>query len=128
MASWNQLSRSWVSPSEAEDVKDKKDVLYTNYIISNDTQEALRIGQANTGESVLILPRQIHQYAWKCIGDHNQVQVCMEGSRSVTSSSPPKNRSGIGIHRFGPIWTFKIQNFDLKTQKFDKFWHQNTKF
>ena len=70
---------------EEEEEESNDDVVYTRYVIVNDTQEALRIGQAGTSESVLILPRQIHQYAWKCIGDNNELHVCMEGSRYTRS-------------------------------------------
>ena len=73
----------WKKNDGIDDADDDDDVVYTHYVIVNDTQEALRIGQAGTSESVLILPRHIHQYAWKCIGDNNQLHVCMEGSRYI---------------------------------------------
>lgn len=40
-------------------------------------QEALRVGQAETGESVLLAPRHVHQYAWKSATATRQLQVTL---------------------------------------------------
>lgn len=58
------------------------EVLFTDYVVRNDTQQVLRIGQYSTGESVLLASRAVHQYAWKLIGNENKkLHACTEGSR-----------------------------------------------
>ncbi len=55
--------------------------LYTHYIIRNDTFDVLRIGQSGTGESIPLLSRHCHQYAWKVMGRKNRMQGCTEAGR-----------------------------------------------
>jgi len=62
-----------------------ENVLYTHYLIKNDTAEPIRIGQHGTSESILLPVRSCHQYAWKVMDTHksrpNQLHACMEGGR-----------------------------------------------
>lgn len=64
------------------DAELERPIVFTDYVVRNDTQQVLRIGQFGTGESVLLASRAAHQYAWKLIGNENKkLHACMEGSR-----------------------------------------------
>lgn len=60
-----------------------ENVLYGHYLIKNDTQEPIRIGQHGTSESILLPTHYCHQYAWKVMqsNNNNQLHACMEGGR-----------------------------------------------
>ncbi|CAH1773157.1 unnamed protein product [Owenia fusiformis] len=51
-----------------------------NYIIvCNDTQDALRFGQVDTDECVVIQSRQMHSYSWRSHRAQRGLKVCVEG-------------------------------------------------
>lgn len=91
--------------------------LYTHYIIRNDTQDVLRIGQSGTGESILLTARQVHQYAWKVMGEHNQLQACTEGGRWRWCQPCSVDRPGTNVRlvvesrpKLPLIWVVKTLN------------------
>jgi len=47
-------------------------VVFSHYVVCNDTQCALRFGQAGTDENLVIQPREMHQYSWRT---HKMKQV-----------------------------------------------------
>lgn len=91
--------------------------LYTHYVIRNDTQNVLRIGQSGTGESILLASRQAHQYAWKVMGENNQLHACMEGGRWRWCQPCSVDRLGTTVRsvvdsrpKLPLIWTVKALN------------------
>lgn len=93
------------------------DPLYTHYVLQNDTQNVLRIGQSGTGESILLTSRQAHQYAWKVMGENNQLHACMEGGRWRWCQPCSIDRPGASIRsvlenrpKLPLIWSVKALN------------------
>lgn len=93
------------------------DPIYTHYVLQNDTQNVLRIGQSGTGESILLTSRQAHQYAWKVMGENNQLHACMEGGRWRWCQPCSIDRTGTIIRsvlenrpKLPLIWTVKALN------------------
>lgn len=107
LASWN----AHFSPDS------QSSTIYTHYIIRNDTQDVLRIGQSGTGESILLTSRQAHQYAWKVMGEHNQLHACTEGGRWRWCQPCSVDRAATSVRtvvesrpRLPLIWTIKSLN------------------
>lgn len=109
LSSWNAYFNGETDSSNS--------VLYAHYIVQNDTQDVLRVGQSGTGESILLTSRQAHQYAWKVIGERNRLHACTESGRwrwcqpcdidrpGVTVCSVVENRPRIPL-----IWSIKTLN------------------
>lgn len=53
-------------------VLDAEEVVFSHYVICNDTQEVLRFGQVDTDENILLQSNQSHQYSWRT---HKSPQV-----------------------------------------------------
>lgn len=49
-----------------------EELLYSHYVICNDTHETLRFGQVDTDENVLLASLHSHQYSWR---SHKSPQV-----------------------------------------------------
>ncbi|CAL4195901.1 unnamed protein product [Meganyctiphanes norvegica] len=82
--SWQQVADSVsnvaVGPSISV-IKKAPFIFMTNYIICNDTLDAIRFGQVATEESVLLESRCIHLYCWRSNKMAPQLQLCVEGGR-----------------------------------------------
>ena len=107
LASWNAYLNGENQPNP----------IYTHYVIQNDTQDVLRIGQSGTGESILLTSRMAHQYAWKVMGENNQLQACMEGGRWRWCQPCSVDRPGTNVRsvvenrpKLPLIWTIKPLN------------------
>ncbi|CAN9514055.1 unnamed protein product [Ophioblennius macclurei] len=66
--SWQQNGNS-----EAEEL------LYSHYVICNDTHETLRFGQVDTDENVLLASLHSHQYSWRSHKSPQLLHICIEG-------------------------------------------------
>ncbi|XP_058602808.1 intermembrane lipid transfer protein VPS13B isoform X2 [Onychostoma macrolepis] len=60
-------------------VMDAEEVLFSHYVICNDTQEVLRFGQVDTDENILLQSNQSHQYSWRTHKSPQLLHICMEG-------------------------------------------------
>uniref|UniRef100_A0A9J8BQX9 Vacuolar protein sorting 13 homolog B n=1 Tax=Cyprinus carpio carpio TaxID=630221 RepID=A0A9J8BQX9_CYPCA len=60
-------------------VLDAEEVVFSHYVICNDTQEVLRFGQVDTDESILLQSNQSHQYSWRTHKSPQLLHICMEG-------------------------------------------------
>lgn len=47
-----------------------EELLYSHYVICNDTHETLRFGQVDTDENVLLASLHSHQYSWRSHKSH----------------------------------------------------------
>ncbi|XP_075922652.1 intermembrane lipid transfer protein VPS13B isoform X4 [Petromyzon marinus] len=64
------------------------DHLFSHFIICNETQETLRLGQVDTDESILLSSRQMHQYSWRSHKIAQMLHVCIEGWGNWRWSEP----------------------------------------
>ena len=53
--------------------------LFGHYVLCNDTQQPIRIGQAGTDENIVLQPREMQQYSWR---SHKVKQV---GTANLTT-------------------------------------------
>ncbi|XP_029927475.1 vacuolar protein sorting-associated protein 13B isoform X3 [Myripristis murdjan] len=68
LQSWQQNGNS-----EAEEL------VYSHYVICNDTHETLRFGQVDTDENVLLASLHSHQYSWRSHKSPQLLHICIEG-------------------------------------------------
>ncbi|KAI7806135.1 putative vacuolar protein sorting-associated protein 13B-like [Triplophysa rosa] len=60
-------------------VPDAEELIFSHYVICNDTQEVLRFGQVDTDENILLHNNQSHQYSWRTHKSPQLLHICMEG-------------------------------------------------
>lgn len=60
-------------------VPDAEELVFSHYVICNDTQEVLRFGQVDTDENILLQSNQSHQYSWRTHKSPQLLHICMEG-------------------------------------------------
>ncbi|XP_030225865.1 vacuolar protein sorting-associated protein 13B isoform X5 [Gadus morhua] len=77
LQSWQQNGRV-----EAEEL------LYSHYVICNDTHETLRFGQVDTDENVLLASLHSHQYSWRSHKSAQLLHICIEGWGNWRWSEP----------------------------------------
>ncbi|KAG9283570.1 vacuolar protein sorting-associated protein 13B [Astyanax mexicanus] len=65
-----------------------EELLFSHYVICNDTQETLRFGQVDTDESVVLASGQSHQYCWRSHKSSQLLHVCIEGWGNWRWSEP----------------------------------------
>ncbi|KAI4881788.1 hypothetical protein NFI96_011483 [Prochilodus magdalenae] len=65
-----------------------EELLFSHYVICNDTQETLRFGQVDTDESVVLASRHSHQYCWRSHKSLQLLHLCIEGWGSWRWSEP----------------------------------------
>ncbi|KAK2844124.1 hypothetical protein Q5P01_010783 [Channa striata] len=56
-----------------------EELLYSHYVICNDTHETLRFGQVDTDENVLLASLHSHQYSWRSHKCPQLLHICIEG-------------------------------------------------
>ncbi|TNN02898.1 hypothetical protein fugu_010385, partial [Takifugu bimaculatus] len=56
-----------------------EELLYSHYVICNDTHETLRFGQVDTDENVLLASLHSHQYSWRSHKSPQLLHICIEG-------------------------------------------------
>uniref|UniRef100_A0A3Q2W0H5 Vacuolar protein sorting 13 homolog B n=1 Tax=Haplochromis burtoni TaxID=8153 RepID=A0A3Q2W0H5_HAPBU len=66
---------SWQQNGNAE----AEELLYSHYVICNDTHETLRFGQVDTDENVLLASLHSHQYSWRSHKSPQLLHICIEG-------------------------------------------------
>ncbi|XP_068178837.1 intermembrane lipid transfer protein VPS13B-like isoform X2 [Antennarius striatus] len=58
---------------------DAEELVYSHYVICNDTHEMLRFGQVDTDENVLLDSLHSHQYSWRSHKSPQLLHICIEG-------------------------------------------------
>ncbi|XP_024917375.1 vacuolar protein sorting-associated protein 13B isoform X2 [Cynoglossus semilaevis] len=56
-----------------------EELIYSHYVICNDTHETLRFGQVDTDENVLLDSLHSHQYSWRSHKSPQLLHICIEG-------------------------------------------------
>ncbi|XP_058503196.1 intermembrane lipid transfer protein VPS13B-like isoform X1 [Solea solea] len=56
-----------------------EELIYSHYVICNDTHETLRFGQVDTDENVLLVSLHSHQYSWRSHKSPQLLHICIEG-------------------------------------------------
>ncbi|XP_032375136.1 vacuolar protein sorting-associated protein 13B isoform X2 [Etheostoma spectabile] len=67
--------RSWQQNGNLE----AEELVYSHYVICNDTHETLRFGQVDTDENVLLASLHSHQYSWRSHKSPQLLHICIEG-------------------------------------------------
>uniref|UniRef100_A0A3Q2QZ54 Vacuolar protein sorting 13 homolog B n=1 Tax=Fundulus heteroclitus TaxID=8078 RepID=A0A3Q2QZ54_FUNHE len=68
--------------------QDAEELLYSHYVICNDTNEILRFGQVDTDENVLLASLHSHQYSWRSHKSAQLLHICIEGWGNWRWSEP----------------------------------------
>uniref|UniRef100_A0A3B3X5Y6 Vacuolar protein sorting 13 homolog B n=1 Tax=Poecilia mexicana TaxID=48701 RepID=A0A3B3X5Y6_9TELE len=68
--------------------QDAEELLYSHYMICNDTNETLRFGQVDTDENVLLASLHSHQYSWRSHKSAQLLHICIEGWGNWRWSEP----------------------------------------
>ncbi|XP_078254173.1 intermembrane lipid transfer protein VPS13B isoform X1 [Rhinoraja longicauda] len=58
---------------------ESEELVFSHFVICNDTQETLRFGQVDTDENVLLSSQHSHQYSWRSHKSHQLLHICIEG-------------------------------------------------
>ncbi|XP_037309384.2 intermembrane lipid transfer protein VPS13B-like isoform X2 [Pungitius pungitius] len=56
-----------------------EELVFSHYVICNDTHEMLRFGQVDTDENVLLASVHSHQYSWRSHKSPQLLHICIEG-------------------------------------------------
>ncbi|XP_034080341.1 LOW QUALITY PROTEIN: vacuolar protein sorting-associated protein 13B, partial [Gymnodraco acuticeps] len=56
-----------------------EELVYSHYVICNDTHETLCFGQVDTDENVLLASLHSHQYSWRSHKSPQLLHICIEG-------------------------------------------------
>ncbi|KAG5271733.1 hypothetical protein AALO_G00183420 [Alosa alosa] len=65
-----------------------EELVFSHYVICNDTQEMLRFGQVDTDENVLLACLNSHQYSWRSHKSPQLLHICIEGWGNWRWSEP----------------------------------------
>uniref|UniRef100_A0A3B3U6M2 Vacuolar protein sorting 13 homolog B n=1 Tax=Poecilia latipinna TaxID=48699 RepID=A0A3B3U6M2_9TELE len=68
--------------------QDAEELLYSHYVICNDTNETLRFGQVDTDENILLASLHSHQYSWRSHKSAQLLHICIEGWGNWRWSEP----------------------------------------
>uniref|UniRef100_A0A8C2X0N4 Vacuolar protein sorting 13 homolog B n=1 Tax=Cyclopterus lumpus TaxID=8103 RepID=A0A8C2X0N4_CYCLU len=66
---------SWQQSGKPE----AEELVFSHYVICNDTHETLRFGQVDTDENVLLASLHSHQYSWRSHKSPQLLHICIEG-------------------------------------------------
>uniref|UniRef100_A0AAQ4R4U8 Vacuolar protein sorting 13 homolog B n=1 Tax=Gasterosteus aculeatus aculeatus TaxID=481459 RepID=A0AAQ4R4U8_GASAC len=56
-----------------------EELVFSHYVICNDTHETLRFGQVDTDENLLLASVHSHQYSWRSHKSPQLLHICIEG-------------------------------------------------
>ncbi|XP_066482661.1 intermembrane lipid transfer protein VPS13B isoform X2 [Tiliqua scincoides] len=65
-----------------------EELVFSHFVICNDTQETLRFGQVDTDENVLLASLCSHQYSWRSHKSPQLLHICIEGWGNWRWSEP----------------------------------------
>ncbi|XP_037659327.1 vacuolar protein sorting-associated protein 13B isoform X2 [Choloepus didactylus] len=64
------------------------ELVFSHFVICNDTQETLRFGQVDTDENILLASLHSHQYSWRSHRSPQLLHICIEGWGNWRWSEP----------------------------------------
>ncbi|XP_069778608.1 intermembrane lipid transfer protein VPS13B-like isoform X4 [Narcine bancroftii] len=76
--------RAWKQNQHPE----AEELVFSHFVICNDTQETLRFGQVDTDENVLLSSHHSHQYCWRSHKSPQLLHICIEGWGNWRWSEP----------------------------------------
>ncbi|XP_077126992.1 intermembrane lipid transfer protein VPS13B isoform X1 [Ranitomeya variabilis] len=65
-----------------------EELIYSHFVVCNDTQETLRFGQLDTDENILLASLHSHQYCWRSHKSPQLLHICIEGWGNWRWSEP----------------------------------------
>ncbi|XP_030880582.1 vacuolar protein sorting-associated protein 13B [Leptonychotes weddellii] len=65
-----------------------EELVFSHFVICNDTQETLRFGQVDTDENLLLARLCSHQYSWRSHRSPQLLHICIEGWGNWRWSEP----------------------------------------
>ncbi|KAL1767820.1 vacuolar protein sorting-associated protein 13B [Sigmodon hispidus] len=65
-----------------------EELVFSHFVICNDTQETLRFGQVDTDENILLASLHSHQYSWRSHRSPQLLHICIEGWGNWRWSEP----------------------------------------
>lgn len=65
-----------------------EELVFSHFVICNDTQETLRFGQVDTDENILLASLHSHQYSWRSHRSAQLLHICIEGWGNWRWSEP----------------------------------------
>ncbi|KAG8441800.1 hypothetical protein GDO86_010832 [Hymenochirus boettgeri] len=65
-----------------------EELIYSHFVICNDTQEILRFGQVDTDENIVLASLHSHQYCWRSHKSPQLLHICIEGWGNWRWSEP----------------------------------------
>ncbi|XP_074056669.1 intermembrane lipid transfer protein VPS13B isoform X3 [Macrotis lagotis] len=65
-----------------------EELVFSHFVICNDTQETLRFGQVDTDENILLASLHSHQYSWRSHKSPQLLHICIEGWGNWRWSEP----------------------------------------
>ncbi|XP_004697754.1 vacuolar protein sorting-associated protein 13B [Echinops telfairi] len=65
-----------------------EELVFSHFVICNDTQETLRFGQVDTDENMLLASIHSHQYSWRSHRSPQLLHICIEGWGNWRWSEP----------------------------------------
>ncbi|XP_043921582.1 vacuolar protein sorting-associated protein 13B [Protopterus annectens] len=76
--------RAWQQNQHPE----AEELVFSHFVICNDTQETLRFGQVDTDENILLASFHHHQYSWRSHRSPQLLHICIEGWGNWRWSEP----------------------------------------
>ncbi|KAM8811060.1 intermembrane lipid transfer protein VPS13B-like [Eudromia elegans] len=65
-----------------------EELVFSHFVMCNDTQETLRFGQVDTDENILLASLHSHQYSWRSHKSPQLLHICIEGWGNWRWSEP----------------------------------------
>ncbi|KAE8599301.1 hypothetical protein XENTR_v10017132 [Xenopus tropicalis] len=65
-----------------------EELIYSHFVVCNDTQETLRFGQVDTDENIVLASLHNHQYCWRSHKSPQLLHICIEGWGNWRWSEP----------------------------------------
>ncbi|KAM8786132.1 intermembrane lipid transfer protein VPS13B isoform 1-T1 [Rhynchonycteris naso] len=65
-----------------------EELVFSHFVLCNDTQETLRFGQVDTDENILLASLRRHQYSWRSHKSPQLLHICIEGWGNWRWSEP----------------------------------------
>ncbi|XP_015213385.2 intermembrane lipid transfer protein VPS13B isoform X1 [Lepisosteus oculatus] len=65
-----------------------EELVFSHFVICNDTHETLRFGQVDTDENILLASLHSHQYSWRSHKSPQLLHICIEGWGNWRWSDP----------------------------------------
>ncbi|XP_072266948.1 intermembrane lipid transfer protein VPS13B isoform X2 [Pyxicephalus adspersus] len=65
-----------------------EELIFSHFVVCNDTQETLRFGQVDTDENIVLASLHSHQYCWRSHKSPQLLHICIEGWGNWRWSEP----------------------------------------